>query len=404
MELCEAPKLEKVASTTIAAHRRARVLIFIEANRPTTGPAKNAIEFARRAPSCPDSALEAHIAMATFHRGEPNSTNEFVSFCQKSALEVQVIHERTTFDPSILPAIRKLVDSYRPDIIETHAVKSHFLTWLTGIYRNRVWIAFHHGYTWTDGRTRAYNHLDHWSLPVASTVVTDCRPFAAELENHGVSPDRIALRHSSVNEFIPPPTERISELRRLLRIAEGTHVILSVGRLSKEKGQFLLIEAAALLRRNSDRNVCFVLAGDGPDREMLEELAAQKQLSDSFRFVGHVAEIAPYYALANIFVLPSYSEGSPNVLLEAMAAGLPIVATAVGGVPEMIEHRKQGLLVECGNPSALAESITQLRSHESLRRLLASAGRQRSKSYSSEAYCGSLLALYESCLTRCSQR
>jgi glycosyltransferase involved in cell wall biosynthesis len=129
-------------------------------------------------------------------------------------------------------------------------------------------------------------------------------------------------------------------------------------------------------------------------------LARERQVSESFRFPGLVADIAPYYGLANMLVLPSHSEGSPNVLLEAMAAGLPIVATAVGGVPEMVANEKEGLLVESRNAPALAQAIERLSGEESLRVQLGKEARSKSKSYTPVAYCESLLALYERCLAQ----
>ena len=102
--------------------------------------------------------------------------------------------------------------------------------------------------------------------------------------------------------------------------------------------------------------------------------------------------------MANLVVLPSHSEGSPNVLLEAMSAGLPIIATAVGGVPEIVEHEKQALLVEKQNPSALARSIERLLDDPGLCAQLSVAARQSISAYSPEAYRDSILSLYQSCL------
>jgi glycosyltransferase involved in cell wall biosynthesis len=379
--------------------RIVRVLAVMETPWPTGGPAKNVLEFARRAACAPHNSLQARVAVAVFHRGKPKTSNDFVFACEQLGLEVHLIRERFRFDPLVLTALRNIVESCKPDIVETHAVKSHFLIWLTRAYRERVWIAFHHGYTWTSFKTRIYNSLDRWSLRSASRVVTDCRPFASDLEKIGIAPGHITVQHSCVNDFVSPPTERIADLRRDLRIDGGIQVILSVGRLSREKGQAYLIEAASLLQKNGHLNMCFILAGVGPDREMLEMLAREKQVSESFRFLGLVADIAPYYGLANMLVLPSHSEGSPNVLLEAMAAGLPIVATAVGGVPEMVTNEREALLVENRNAPALARAIERLSGAPSLGEQLGREARSKSKLYSPAAYCESLLGVYERCLS-----
>lgn len=379
--------------------RPVRVVAFIEALWPTTGPAKNLIEFACCAADTEQSLVRANVTIATFHRGSGPVSNEFVLACEKAGVEVHVLRERFLFDPAVLPAIRKLIAHCKPDIIQSHAVKSHFLIRLTAIHRECPWIAFHHGYTWTSLRTRIYNHLDRWSLPSASKVVTVCRPFASILEEIGVRPERIVIRHNSVKTFSPASDEEVLALRSDLGISEDMSVLLCVGRLSREKAQADLIEAAALLRReNKQRKLRFILAGEGPDERMLRGIAKSCHVEDCFTFTGYVSDLRPYYTLANLLVLPSHTEGSPNVLLEAMAAGLPIVATAVGGVPEIVTNEKQALLVEKQNPVALAGAIERLLGDANLQRELAEAARQSISAYSPAAYCDSILALYQSCL------
>jgi glycosyltransferase involved in cell wall biosynthesis len=366
---------------------------------PTAGPAKNLIEFACRAAGRPDSELSANISAATFHRGKESESNDFIRACERARLEVHVIRERFRFDPGVVPAIRKLCAVWKPDIIQSHAVKSHFLVRLSGIHHGRIWIAFHHGYTWTSPRTEIYNHFDRWSLPAASRVVTVCIPFASTLEKIGVRPERIVIRHNSVKPFSPASDQEVFELRQRLGLTTDAKVLLCIGRLSREKAQADLIETAALLRREDNRlKIRFILAGEGPDRKMLEEMARSMGVDDWVILTGHVADLTPYYTIANILVLPSHTEGSPNVLLEAMAAGLPITATNVGGVPEIVTHEKEALLVEKHNPGTLVRAIKRLLSDDKLRMRLADAARRRSLDYSPGAYVDSMLALYQSCL------
>jgi glycosyltransferase involved in cell wall biosynthesis len=383
-----------------SSEKPVRVLAFMEALWPTTGPAKNLLEFAGRAAVAPGPLCRATISVATYHRGTEPVDNEFVVACKKAGLEIHIIHERFLFDLAVIPAIRKLIERFQPDIIQTHAVKSHFLVRLSGINRKRPWIAFHHGYTWTSLRTRVYNELDRWSLVAANKVVTVCRPFALTLQRIGVNPARIVVRHNSVKSFSPASAETVAQLRQDLEIQQGARVILCVGRLSREKAQSDFIEAASLIRRNNPpRNIRFVVAGDGPDRHMLKDLAKARHVADLVIFAGQVGDLGPYYTMADLAVLPSHTEGSPNVLLEAMAAGLPIIATAVGGVPEIVEHEKQALLVEKQNPSELARSIERLLDDPDLCDRLSTAAQLSISAYSPEAYRDSILSLYENCLT-----
>lgn len=382
-----------------ALHRTVRVLAFLEARWPTTGPAKNLLEFGRRAAGSKSSGLSANISIATFCRGKEPESNGFVLACAKAGLDVHVLRERSRFDLALVLAIRRLVARCQPHIIESHAVKSHFLVRLTGINRERPWIAFHHGYTWTSPKIRIYNYLDRWSLRAASKIVTDCRPFASSLRDIGVSSERIMIQHSSVNTFSPASDEEVLALRRTLGISRDAQVVLCVGRLSREKAQADLVEAAALLRRDvQQHNLRFVFVGEGPDRQKLKDLARYFHVEDRLVFTAHVADLRSYYTLANLFVLPSHTEGSPNVLLEAMAAGLPIVATAVGGVPEIVTNEMEALLVEKHNPPALAQAIERLLNDVALQKKVGEAARLSVSAHSPAAYCDSILSLYQSCL------
>ena len=385
---------------SLLAINTVRVLAFIEASW-LTGPAKNLIEFARRAAQN-GSLLRANIAIVTFVRGTEPASNEFTAACRQAGLDVHIIRERFLFDPVIIGAIRELVKAQNPDIVQTHNVKSHFLVRITGTHRRHPWVAFHHGYTWPSLRVRLYNQLDRWSLRAASKVVTVCHPFARSLERVGVRSERIAIRHNSVKPFLPVTEQRVLEIRRKLGIPFGTRVILSVGRLSREKGQADLIEAVSLLRKeNSSRNLRLVLVGDGPDKQKLQNAAEAAGIADCVLFAGHQIDVIPYYTMADLLVLPSHTEGSPNTLLEAMAAALPIIATAVGGVPEMVTDHKEGLLVHERSPDKLAAAISLVLGSETFRRKLSDSARSAASAYSPSAYCDFMLSLYRDSLADC---
>lgn len=391
----ESPSVAAGVTESVTTEQHIRVLVFVEAKH-VTGPAKNIIELGRRARLHKSGAT---IDIVIFRRGNEPVGNEFVSACMEAGLRVHSIQERFVYDPAVIGQINQLVTSVRPDIVESHAVKSHFLIRLTQNQRSCAWVAFHHGYTWTSLKTRIYNLLDSFSLRAACKVVTVCRPFAGALQRIGVQSDRIVILHNTVNPFSCASEEEISGLRRSLGISEDTQLVLCIGRLSREKGQIDLIKAIALLRdaclRESAR---FVFIGDGPDRGILENVAKRLSIESSVVFTGQIANMRPFYSTAGLVVLPSYTEGSPNVLLEAMAAGVPVIATSVGGVPEMVTHGKEALVVEKGNPKLLAATIEQLIHNVELKKKLGMAARERSKVFSPDAYCNSILSLYRTCL------
>ena len=137
--------------------------------------------------------------------------------------------------------------------------------------------------------------------------------------------------------------------------------LLCVGRLTAAKGQHLLIHAVANLRAEFPQ-LTLTLVGDGEDRESLTQLAETLQLTEQINFVGAVNQnhIVDYYQQADIFCLPSFAEGVPVVLMEAMAMEIPCVTTRITGIPELIRHQKEGLLVNAGDGDALTDALATL--------------------------------------------
>ncbi|MDY0884062.1 glycosyltransferase family 4 protein [Dongia soli] len=159
----------------------------------------------------------------------------------------------------------------------------------------------------------------------------------------------------------------------------GPLALLSVGRLHVQKGLDVLLQAMAKLPPQL-RDACrLILVGDGPERGPLQELASQLGLSQLIEFRGWVdrAEIAAIYAAADLFVFPSRDEGMPNAVLEAMASGLPIVATRISGSEELVVEGGNGLLVEVDDAEALAAALGRLIENASLRMQMGHASRQR---------------------------
>lgn len=163
------------------------------------------------------------------------------------------------------------------------------------------------------------------------------------------------------------------------RVAEpGRFNVVCVGRLVSAKGQHILLEALAELKARG-RHPRLTFVGDGPDRASLESHTQRLGLSDSVQFAGAVNQdaILEFYGQADAFVLPSFAEGLPVVLMEAMAMGIPCVATQIAGVPELIRDGEHGLLVAASDVSGLAGAIERLMDAPDLCRRLAEAGRER---------------------------
>jgi glycosyltransferase involved in cell wall biosynthesis len=373
-----------------------RVVTLMEANYAHWGSAKNFLRFSTFARS--QEGPQCDMSVVTFVRSDAASeppSNDFIDMARASGLHVDVILEHHRFDRSVIGQLRRLLRERAPDLIETHGVKSHFLVRLTRP-ENARWLAYHHGYTNEDFKVRLYNKLNRWTLLSADRVVTVCKPFADMLAETGVRGERIDIVPSAIEPGYSVDSTQVTQVRAQWHLLEHTRIILSVGRLSREKGHRDLITAASILRENHPDLVFVVLLiGDGPERRRLEQQAQALGLCDRVRFTGYQQNLMTYYTLSDIFVLPSYSEGSPNVLLEAMIAGTPIVASAVGGVPETVEHERSALLVEPGKPAELAQAIARILTDHSLATSISeNASHDVRQRHSPDAYNASMLKIY----------
>ena len=353
-----------------------RVLSFVEA-RGVTGALGNLLDFASVAARQP-RPIRFELAMYWRSRapGEPGpctaTIKQAIDAAAAHGLHTHVLHERYAGDPRLLAQIRALLRRAEVDLVETHHVKSHALLAACGAgLPQQPWIAFHHGYTATSLKTRVLNLLDRWSLVRPTAIVTPCRAFAEDLSRRGIPRDRITVVHSSVSTH---PQWTFSDVRSTLGLRDTDRLILAVGRLSKEKAHAVLIEALARAPLAGMRDAHLVVAGDGPERRRLADTASRLGLP-RVHFVGRQDNVWPYYAAADVVALPSDSEGSPVALLEAMASRKPIVATRVGGVPEMLDHGVTGLLVPPRDPDALAAALANLLQCPTLAAALAARAR-----------------------------
>ncbi len=378
------------------------MLTLIE-NASVTGPARNVIEFGKLAAHAEADVPAVEVTVVTYQRGADESALAMAA--RDAGLPVATVAERRRWDTRVFTQLKQVIAACKPDILETRNVKSHFLVRLLGLHRKFPWVAWNHGYTATSRLDRAYTQLDRWSLHGAYRVVTVCGPFADKLAALGVSRDRITVLHNFVKPFVAPAPEEVQRVRETLNLRPDEAVVLAVGRLSQEKGHADLIRAASVLDRMNDvPPFRVVVVGDGPEREPLARLAATLGIDRRVTLAGFQRDTRSYYAMATVAAVPSHSEGSPNVVLEAMAAGLPIAASAVGGIPEILEEGVTGLMVPPRNPEAMAKAIFRLLSEADLRRRLGGAGRARAESnYTLEAYRRALVRFYQETLASVSR-
>jgi glycosyltransferase involved in cell wall biosynthesis len=228
------------------------------------------------------------------------------------------------------------------------------------------------------------------TLKKAARVIAVSRHEAAHLVALGIDREKVEVIPNGVDvgEFaqLPGPPDQ-----------EGATVGLFVGRIDlDQKGLETLVRAIALLPKSPAVHIRLV-GEDWGGTEWLRSQAQRLGVSDRVTFVGKLsrADLLQEYSRAQFFVLPSVFEPFGIVLLEAMAASLPVVASRVGGIPEIVEDGRTGLLVEQGNPAALAEGLRRLCRDESLRRSMARAARERVTIYDWDLIVPRILSLYK---------
>jgi glycosyltransferase involved in cell wall biosynthesis len=374
---------------------RIRLLAIMEGST-VSGPAKNLLEFFRIVREMEEGPI-IEPTLLLFERTSQNGStpgpNELMQQAQRDEIPVHCIPERFTFDRQVVGHLKKIVDQVAPDIIQTHMFKSHFLVRACGLNKNRSWVAFFHGYTTTTLKRDLLAQLDRWSLRAPSQVVAVSDSFARALTSaRGIPSERIIVLHNAIDPGWMINSPEVAPL-----VAPGEKLVLAVGRLSKEKGFPDLVAAIGHLKQtNPSLAVKLVIVGEGLERPVIEDAIRRAGLEQQIKLVGHVIDVRPYYRATDVLAISSLSEGSPNALLEAMAAGVPVVSTAVGGVPEIVTHGETALLVSPQDPVALANAIQQLLTDGSLAEKMASRAQELIHSrYSPQSRAQSLVRLYE---------
>jgi glycosyltransferase involved in cell wall biosynthesis len=210
----------------------------------------------------------------------------------------------------------------------------------------------------------------------AAAVIAISEAMRGELVALGLPDHKVRVIPTAV-AALPRPKGARDEIRRELGLPADRPLVLYLGRLSTVKGPAHFVDAARLvLQERPDSG--FVVVGDGHLRPELEDAVRAMGRADRFSFAGHVRheEVGRWLSAADLFVLPSLSEGVPHALLEALAFGLPVVASAVGGVPEIVQDGVNGYLVPPGDSPAIARRILDLLGSPERRRAFGEAGRR----------------------------
>lgn len=272
--------------------------------------------------------------------------------------------------------LARAFDEHRVDLVQALLYRANFMAPLSARLSSRrpPVVSGHRSLAPLQGRVAVFSA--RLTQRLASAVVANSEAVRDHIVAHeGARRERVEVIYNGVDLERFQGRDR-TEIRASLGLDDATLVFGAAGRMMPVKAYDDLLRALARIDVPGVPTM-LVLAGDGDERPRLEELARQLGVEERVRFLGFRQDIADLYRAFDVFVLSSLREGFPNVVIEAMASGCPVVATRVGGVAEIVEHEESGLVVPAGAPEALGEALERLVHDPELRRRLALAGRRR---------------------------
>lgn len=276
-----------------------------------------------------------------------------------------------TYVISLFFTLIKIVRKYKIGIIHAHSV---IPTGLVGVVVAKFLgcpsVITSHGMDINNFDSKSiYGHLISFSLNQCDRAIAVNGDLAEKMKFLGINEDKIVILRNAVDTERFKPSKNM-ELRHKYGIGENEILILFVGYLDTFKGIFELVDAFYEINKEN-KNVKLMMVGTGPKKEELKKKVSRLKLDDFVIFTGNVPhdKMHKYYPAADIYVLPSYTEGLPISILEAMACALPIVATDVGGIPEVVKDGENGFIIPFKNKKILMQKLKFLVIHRSLRKL-----------------------------------
>jgi glycosyltransferase involved in cell wall biosynthesis len=322
----------------------------------------------------------------------------FAGLAQKKGIFTASFPMRHPLDLTLLPALTGWLRKQNASLVHTHGSRANLLGRLSAKYLKIPCVSTYHS-------SLAHDYLSPWSarlalaldkltLPLTAGIITVSEHLRKEVAARGGQNIRIIYNGYPSLDFSESAAQR-QYFRNLWHIPDDAVVIGTIARLHPTKGHHYLIQAAARLK-TALPNLHLLLIGDGP---LAQELAAELQQKNlNYTMAGYLPQAYEALPAMDLFVMPSLSEGMGLVLLEAMQARLPVVASAAGGIPEIIRPGRDGLLVPAGESGALAEGCLSILENPLLAKALTTSAYQRWPQFSLAAMLAATQIFYEEIL------
>jgi glycosyltransferase involved in cell wall biosynthesis len=366
-----------------------RVVLHLIGSLPANGAERVLLDLVRHL-----DRARFRPAVCCLHAGGP-LVREF----EAAGVRVVILRKRSRWDLSILEHIRRVIAEERPALVHTHLFTADAWGRAAALLAGVPAVCTAHSSDPWRG----------WHQRLADGILSRLTDRVVAVSEHVARSRRSRERVPSAKLTTIPngidlarfdPRMDVGPTRAALRLPDGIPTIGIVGRLHPAKGHPLLFEAVRRLLAQG-RDVAVLVVGDGELREDLEALACRLGLEGRVRFLGSRVDIPALLNLLDVVAMPSRWEGLPIGLLEAMAAARPVVAAAVGGIPEVIEHGKTGILIPPGEPEALCAALARLLDAPDEARRLGEAARAHALArYDIVTMARSYEAMYEAVLAQ----
>lgn len=338
------------------------------------GPGKTILETHR---AIDRGRFQLHLGVFLRHGEEEDSP--FIAAAKRLDIPVHFIRGGYAYDFRMIGQVIDLVKAFQIDIVHAHEVKSDVIAYLTARFHSVPIVTTLHGWIGNSFKDRLFIKLDKRIVRGFDRVIAVSRRIEEELLAAGVAGKKLRMLHNAIVLERYRRTGKCGVLAEAIGRPVAGPVIASIGRLSPEKGHSDLVDAIGVVRSQGEK-VSLVLIGDGPERPKLLQQIKALGLQEVVHMPGYIQEPQRLLEEIDLLVLPSHTEGLPNAALEALLMEVPVLATEVGGTPEVITDGETGRLVPARSPEKLAEGIQDfLAAPESWKRM-ASRGKDMVKS------------------------
>jgi glycosyltransferase involved in cell wall biosynthesis len=275
-------------------------------------------------------------------------------------------------NPASVYQLSKILKQEKISILCTHGYKPNILGCLAARLTRIQTIAISRGWTYESPKIRLYEEIDRLFLRLTDHIVAVSSGQQKKVLQCGLPHHKVSVIHNAIN-LKHTDRSNCPQIREELGIPRNSLLVISAGRLSPEKNYATMIEVAQKVI-SQNNSVYFAIFGEGFLREKLERQIHEKELNDRFLLPGFRKNILAILKEIDIFMLPSLTEGLPNVALEAFAARKPIIASAVGGTPEIVQDGISGFLTAPDDSAGMSESLLKLTENPELRQQMGEIG------------------------------